>query len=113
MLFGVEMAQKILLTWNIRAQSERDQREHFRLVREFVAKLPTLGLKLEDAWYTAYGNAPQVLLGIVAYDQVGQDLRTVLKSEAWEQLIGEIKAYIMDYRQRVVTLTPGSSQFQV
>ncbi|MBN1937202.1 MAG: hypothetical protein JW934_21260 [Anaerolineae bacterium] len=107
------MAQKILLTWNIRARSERDQREHFKLVRDFVGKLPTAGLKLEDAWYTAYGNAPQVLLGIVAHDQREQDLRAVLGSEAWEQLISEIKVHIIDYRQRIITLSPGNSQFQV
>ncbi len=107
------MAQKILLTWNIRARGEREQREHFKLVRDFVGKLPTLGLRLQDAWYTAYGNAPQILLGIVAYDQDSEDLAAVLEGEAWGQLIGEIKKHIVDYRQRIVVLSPGAGQFQV
>lgn len=107
------MTQKILLTWNIRARGEREQREHFKLVRDFVGKLPTIGLRLQDAWYTAYGSAPQILLGIVAYDQDGEDLHAILESGAWGQLTNEIKAHIVDYRQRVITLSSGAGQFQV
>ncbi len=101
------MAKKALLTWNIRTDSER---EHFKRVREFVAKLPTLGLELEDAWYTVYGNAPQVLLGIIEHDKRKDTLQKVLTSEKWEQLLGELKPYITGYAQRIVE---GAGRFQI
>ncbi len=101
------MAKKALLTWNIRSGNERD---HFKRVREFVGKLSTLGLELEDAWYTVYGSAPQILLGIVERDKQGDHLYQILTSEEWEQLLGELKQYITGYAQRVVD---GAGRFQI
>ena len=63
------MANKILLTWNSRYTNELEEREHFHSLQEFVAKLPTLGLELNDAWITVYGDAPQILLGILPAKQ--------------------------------------------
>jgi hypothetical protein len=101
------MARKALLTWNIRSGNER---EHFRRVRDFVSELSTLDLELEDAWYTAYGNAPQILIGIVARDRQDEKLESTLRSAEWEQLLGELKEYITGYRQRIVE---GAGRFQI
>lgn len=104
------MAKKALLTWNIRAGNER---EHFKHVRDFVAKLPNVGLELEDAWYTVYGSSPQVLLGVVGQERHEEHLEEMLRSEEWEQLISEFKQYIADYRQRIINIAVGSSRFQI
>jgi len=103
------MGNKALLTWNIAPGSER---EHFQRVREFVRKLSALGLLLEDAWYTVYGESPQVLMGIVAEGRQEEQLDSALHSEEWERLLEELKQYIVDYNQRVVEATgPGLFQF--
>jgi hypothetical protein len=101
------MAKKALLTWNIRVDSER---EHFSRVREFVAKLPSLGLELQDAWYTVYGTAPQVLLGIVEDNKHKGTLQKILTSDQWEQLLGDLKPYIIGYAQRIVE---GAGRFHI
>lgn len=93
------MAFKALLTWDVRIGSEKD---HFSHVREFVGKLPALGMELEDAWYAVYGNVPQILLVIGGRDKVGEQLYHMTNSAAWEELLNELRPYITDYRQRIV-----------
>lgn len=100
------MAHKVLLTWNIQSGIER---EHFQRIRVFVSKLSGLGLDLADAWYTAYGDAPQILLGIVASDGQKDQLQNVLESEEWGEVLAELKPYITDYQQRIVKI---EGQFQ-
>lgn len=101
------MGNKVLLTWNIHPGKER---EHFPRVREFVRKLPSLGLELEDAWYTVYGESPQILMGIVAEGRQEEQLDGALHSQEWQQLLEELQQYVVDYNQRVVDAA-GSFQF--
>jgi hypothetical protein len=100
------MAHKVLLTWNIQSGIEREQ---FQRIRIFVSKLSGLGLDLADAWYTAYGDAPQVLLGIVPAGGQDDQLQNILDSEEWGEILSELKPYIRDYRQRIVKI---EGQFQ-
>jgi hypothetical protein len=100
------MAHKVLLTWNIQSGIER---EHFQRIRVFVSKLAGLGLNLAEAWYTAYGDAPHVLLGIVAAGGQEDQLQNVLDSEEWGELLAELRPYISDYKQRIVKV---EGQFQ-
>jgi len=93
------MNAKLLLTWNIRPGHER---EHGQQIRRFVAKIATLGLDLTDAWYTIYGDAPHILLGIVAHGGEKERLERVLASEEWKEAFEELDTCIVDYRQRVV-----------
>jgi hypothetical protein len=101
------MANKILLTWNIRPGHER---EHFQRIRKFVSDLGALGLDLQDGWYTVYGDAPQILLGIVAPGGGDDKLEKALTSREWATLVDELKQYVTDYRQRIVIAT---GQFQL
>jgi len=101
------MANKVLLTWNIRAGHEK---EHFQRIRKFVSDLAGLGLDLTDAWYTVYGDAPQILLGIAAPGEGEEKLENTLASSEWAELIRELQQYVTDFRQRVVVAT---GQFQL
>ena len=100
------MANKALLTWNIRPGGER---EHFQRIRAFVNKLADLGLDLADAWYTIYGDAPQILLGVVVQKEQKLVLEEVLASQEWQDVLDELKQYITDYDERVVR---AQGQFQ-
>lgn len=101
------MRNKLLLTWNIRPGNEK---EHFQQIRQFVSKLATVGLELTDAWYTIYGSAPQVLLGILAQGSQDNHLEEVIGSTEWEELLAELEPYVTDYQQRIVKAT-GQFQF--
>ncbi|HUT20721.1 MAG TPA: hypothetical protein VM366_16310 [Anaerolineae bacterium] len=93
------MTHKVLLTWN---SHPRHEKELFHHVRELVNKASPLGLELRDAWYTIYGNAPEILLGFTPRKAEEVSLEAILASDEWKQLILEIKDYITDYEQRIV-----------
>lgn len=98
------MAHKLLVTLN---SHPRHERELFHHIRELVNKLSPLGLELTDAWYTVYGEAPEVLLGFIPRKGMEEQLAGIITSEEWENAIEEFKQYVTDYEQRVVKATGG------
>ena len=58
------MAVKLLMTWDMVPGREQEYFEF--LVREFVPGMQRLGIQPTEAWYTTYGEAPQMLTGFVA-----------------------------------------------
>lgn len=94
---------KLLMTWNIRPGSESDYFEFF--IREFAPGLLKLGIQASDAWYTYYGEPPQILAGAVAEDLAS--MRRALATEDWLQLKARLMAYVTDYSQKIVKATGG------
>jgi hypothetical protein len=94
---------KLLMTWNIRPGSESDYFEFF--IREFAPGLLKLGIQASDAWYTYYGEPPQILAGAVAEDL--ESMQRALATEDWQQLKTRLMAYVTDYRQKIVRATGG------
>ena len=95
---------KLLVTMNSHPNHER---ELFAHIRELVNKLSPLGLELTDAWYTIYGQAPEILLGFIARRGFESQLDTILTSEEWEAVLTEFKEHVTDYKQRIVRATGG------
>ncbi len=94
---------KLLMSWNIRAGLED---EYFEFVMEdFAPGLLELGIRPTDAWYTAYGNHPQILTGGVA-DDLGS-LQRALASRKWHVLKLELLTYVTDYHEKAVRATGG------
>lgn len=99
------MEMKLLLTWDLRPGQEA---EYFQfVVKEFAPAMAALGLQLTDAWYTIYGDAPQILIGAVATEQT---MEQALQSPDWEDLLRRLKRFVVNYRQRVV---PSTGRFQM
>ncbi|MBN1641599.1 MAG: hypothetical protein JXA09_10210 [Anaerolineae bacterium] len=93
------MAKKVLLTWNSHPQHER---ELFHHVRELMNKASPLGLELRDAYYTIYGDAPEILLGFIPRKGLESKLEAILGSDEWKEIVKEVKQYVTDYQERVV-----------
>lgn len=94
---------KLLMTWNIRPGFED---EYFEFVmEEFAPALLELGIQPTDAWYTAYGDYPQILAGGVAEDM--SSLRRALASEEWQELKDDLLDYVTDYNQKTVRASGG------
>ncbi len=97
---------KLLMSWNIKEGKEQSYFEF--IVREFAPGLMRLGIQPTEAWYTMYGEGPQMLTGGVA-----EDLNTMLKilqSNEWKELLERLMDYVTDYQQKVVR---ASSRFQL
>jgi hypothetical protein len=100
------MAIKLLMTWDIRPDTEK---EYFEFVmKEFAPGLMRLGLQPTEAWYTAYGNAPQILTGVVAPDL--ESMSRALHTDEWQELKERLLNFVENYEQRVVR---ASSRFQM
>ncbi|HNT73989.1 MAG TPA: hypothetical protein PKH77_03100 [Anaerolineae bacterium] len=89
---------KLLLTWDIKSGQEED---YFSFVtQEFPAILQQAGLRLTEAWYTVYGDWPQVSIGIVGDDF--QTMELFLTSLQWEEAKRRLLLYTKGYHQKIV-----------
>jgi hypothetical protein len=92
---------KLLLTWDIKAGQEA---EYFDFVyREFGPGLTKLGIQLTEAWYTAFGSGPQILIGGVV--DTPEKLSSILDSQEWASLYKKLSPYITNFNRRVVRAT--------
>jgi hypothetical protein len=99
------MMMKLLMSWDIKTGREQPYFEF--IVREFAPKLMRLGLQPTEAWYTVYGEGPQILTGGVANDSA---METILESDDWNALRNQLLNYVSNYSQKVV---PASGSFQL
>ncbi|NMC29392.1 MAG: hypothetical protein GYA45_04905 [Pelolinea sp.] len=97
---------KIILTWDVTPQNEQKYFEF--LVREFLPGMQKLGFQLTDAWVTVYGNRPQILIGAVMASV--DEIRTILDGADWFTLVGKLKDYVINYKQKL-TIANGGFQF--
>jgi len=92
---------KLLLTWDIKPGQEA---EYFDFVyKEFGPGLIKLGIQITEAWYTAFGTGPQILIGGVVDTQ--ETLSAILDSEEWARLYKKLSRYITNFNRRVVQAT--------
>ena len=94
---------KLLMSWDIQSGKETDYFEF--VMKEFAPGLMRLGLEPTDAWYTMYGNCPQVLTGSVTRDI--EAMRQILSRQEWYTLRERLMDYVSGYRQKVVRATGG------
>ena len=60
---------KLLMTWDILPGQAQEYFEF--IVREFLPGMQKLGVEPTDAWYTAYGEGPQIMVGGIAPEMGG------------------------------------------
>ena len=92
---------KLLMTWNIIPGQERAYIEFN--AREFVPRLMKMGLHPMDAWYTLYGDAPQVSVGWVTED--AEVIHRALNGDEWQELLHELESFVTDFRYKVAPVT--------
>lgn len=97
---------KLLMSWDIRQGKESEYFEY--VVQEFAPKLMRLGIQPTEAWYTVYGNGPQILTGGVVEDRAALD--KILASEEWARLKKKLLTYVTDFTYKIV---PHTGNFQM
>ncbi len=97
---------KLLLSWDIKPGREQSYFEF--VVQEFAPGLTRLGLQTTEAWYTVYGEGPQILTGAVADDL--NAMKTILHGEDWAKLRDRLLEYVSNLQQKVI---PSSGRFQL
>lgn len=100
------MSVKLLMTWDIQTGREQDYFEF--VVREFIPGIQRMGLEPSDAWFTMYGECPQILTGVVSSNRT--NLEQVLSSEDWQKLTNQLMDFVEDFKYKVV---PARTGFQM
>ncbi|MEJ2707506.1 MAG: hypothetical protein P8074_07835 [Anaerolineales bacterium] len=97
------MAVKLLMTWDILPGREQEYFEF--VVRDFIPGVQRLGLEPSDAWFTMYGDQPQILTGM----QVSSisSLERILNSSEWEKLTQQLLDYVENFDYKVVQARSG------
>ena len=75
---------------------------------EFIPSVARLGLQGVDAWYTLYGDQPEILVAAVAASE--QILSGIMVSPEWEELLDDLSKHIKNFQQKVV---PDHGRFQL
>ena len=97
------MAVKVVMTWNLKRGNEQEYFEF--VVGEYLPKVNQLGLVLTDAWLTAYGEHPAMLVGGTM--PTVTKARHLFESNAWVDLENELLDYVDDYNVKVLDLIGG------
>lgn len=97
------MAVKLLMTWDILPGKEQEYFEF--VVRDFIPGMQRLELEPTDAWYTLYGNQPQIMTS--AQMRSLGDLNRVLESQEWKDLTRMLLDYVKDFDFKIVSARTG------
>ena len=97
------MTVKLLLTWDIIPGREQEYFEF--VVREFIPQLQHLGLQPNDAWFTMYGDQPQITAEVQAPSLAS--MQEVLKTDEWASLINRLLDYVENYNAKIVRARAG------
>ena len=94
---------KLLMTWDIKSGPESEYVKF--IMHEFGPAMVRMGLQPTDAWYTVYGDGPQVLAGGVV--DTLQRMHDILSGEEWMRLEAKLLEYVDHYKRRIVEAAGG------
>lgn len=97
------MPVKLIMTWDILPGREQEYFEF--VVREFVPGMQRIGIQPTEAWFTQYGDQPQILTGGIAEDLAL--MQKALTSDDWTQLHGQLGEYVTNFSMKVVKASGG------
>jgi hypothetical protein len=92
---------KLLMSWDIKPGSESEYFEF--VVREFAPGMMKLGIQPTEAWYTVFGNGPQILTGAVAEDL--PTMHEILANQDWHKLQEKLFEYVTNFEYKIVRAT--------
>ena len=100
------MSVKLLMSWDILPGKEQTYFEF--AMKTFAPELMKMGWQPTEAWYTLYGEGPQILTAGVT--ESVDKMREILDSEEWQELRGQLLEYVSNFEYKVV---PATGRFQM
>ncbi len=100
------MSVKLLMSWDILPGKEQTYFEF--AMKTFAPELMKMGWQPTEAWYTLYGEGPQIMTAGVT-DSV-ENMREILGSQEWDELRDRLLEYVTNFEYKVV---PATGRFQM
>jgi len=98
-----ETRVKMLISYDV--VPELQQAYYEFVLGEMIPSAQSMGLVLNEAWHTAYGQYPIRLNGFVAKDRATLD--RILASTEWRQLEDKLKRFVTDFARKIVPYREG------
>jgi hypothetical protein len=94
------------MSWDILPGKEQTYFEF--AMKTFAPELMKMGWQPTEAWYTLYGEGPQILTAGVT-DSVDK-MREILDSYEWQELREKLMDYVTNFEYKVI---PATGRFQM
>jgi hypothetical protein len=101
-----DMATRLILRWDIQPGVESEYFEF--MVSEFIPGLKRLGIVEPGVWYTAYGEAEQILVS--GTTETKDHMKYVLRSNDWVRLKERLEELVSNFSQKII---PAKGGFQL
>ena len=89
-----------VMSWNIKAQ---DNSEYFEfVVQDLLPSLMKIGLRPTQAWFTMWGNGPQIITTLESVDGDLDSLKEALQSDEWRDIRERLMGHVKEFKQRIV-----------
>ncbi len=95
-----------MMSWDIRPGQEQTYFEF--AMQTFAPALMEMGWQPTEAWYTLYGEGPQIMTAGIT-DSVDK-MRDILDSGEWEELKSQLLEYVTNFEYKVI---PATGRFQM
>jgi len=89
---------KLLLSYEVLPETIQEYRQF--VLQQYIPTMQNLGFQISEAWHTAYGDAPNRLIGFVCRDRATLD--DLLISEQWRSLNDQLETYVTEFSYKVV-----------
>jgi len=97
------VAVKLLMNWDILPGREQEYFEF--VVRDFIPAMQRLGMEPSDAWFTMYGDEPQIMVS--AQMPSASSLQRIIGSEDWKNLTQQLLDYVENFKYKIVQARSG------
>ena len=97
------MAVKMLMTWDILPGREQEYFEF--VVRDFIPGMQRMGMEPSDAWFTMYGDQPQIMAALQIASM--NALQRILDSAEWQEMVQRLLDYVENFNYKVVQARAG------
>ena len=97
------LGYKVMLTYEIKEELLQDYYQF--VMGQYVPALQSMGLQMSEAWQTAYGDAPNRLLGFVCEDQA--TMMEAINSDTWVSLTDQFENFVTDLTYKVIPYRGG------
>jgi hypothetical protein len=98
-----QIGVKLLLTYEVPHQKLQ---EYYQFVMgSYVPAMQAYGLQMSEAWHTAYGDAPNRLIGFICHDE--SIMKRVLESDDWKLLNDQLQNLVTDFSYKVIPYRGG------
>ncbi len=89
---------KLLLSYEVRPETIQVYRQF--VLQQYIPEMQKLGFQISEAWHTAYGDAPNRLIGFVCRDR--ETLDDLLISDEWLELNEQLTEFVTEFSYKAV-----------